>query len=480
MTINYLDSKRLQWLSTDEMSPTFEENFSTYTTQGEADAVWSTNDTARMRVNVTTDVFDWISTRNGIASTSNKNVGYTISDTNWVLKFRYRMTSSNNNDARLFVGFSSTTGNYGATMDWLGIIIPNPQHTQWSITGYDNAALTIGDYSSFYYTPLLNTDYYIKLSRISATALQLDVYSDSAYTSLLGTVSRTILSTITGLGYLKICNMNNDSAGYSMSGIIDDIKFWNGVPNKPTNVQTNSIFEQTDTNTRHWYNGTNWITQPTFEDDFSSYANQASADASWVSNDTTNLRVNITNDNMFSTNSNAGSTIMKNMYYDLTSVSDTAWVLRFKSTLSSFTARTDTNTQYSNITISSSTADASTAQDWMGLTWNTHTGLGNIYDVGGKDNTAISQFNGTYFTKVLSSGETLYVELIRNGANITANLFSDSGYTTLVETRTNTTTGTITGLRYLKSTIRKTVTGSNGTINLLLDDIKFYNGVTSV
>ena len=32
---------------------------------------------------------------------------------------------------------------------------------------------------------------------------------------------------------------------------------------KPTNVQTNSIFEQTDTNTRHWYNGTNWIRPPT-------------------------------------------------------------------------------------------------------------------------------------------------------------------------------------------------------------------------
>ena len=219
---------------------------------------------------------------------------------------------------------------------------------------------------------------------------------------------------------------------------------------------------------------------PTFSDDFSSYADQTAADAVWVSNDTTNLRVDITNDNMFSTNSNAGSTIMKNMYYDLTSVSDTAWVLRFKSTLSSFTARTDTNTQFSNITISSSTADTDTAQDWMGLTWNTHTGAGNIYDVGGKDNTAISQFNGTYFTKVLVSGETLYVELIRNGANITANLFSNATYTTLVETRTNTTTGTITGLRYLKSTIRKTVTGSNGTINLLLDDIKFYNGVTSV
>ena len=66
----------------------------------------------------------------------------------WVLRFRFNMTSSTS-DARLFVGLSSTTGNYGSTEDWLGIIIPNRQHTTWSIRGYDGAAVTIGTYDSF-------------------------------------------------------------------------------------------------------------------------------------------------------------------------------------------------------------------------------------------------------------------------------------------------------------------------------------------
>ena len=477
MTINYLDSKRLQGLSTDEMSPTFEENFSTYTTQGEADAVWSTNDTARMRVNVTTDVFDWISTRNGIASTSNKNVGYTISDTNWVLKFRYRMTSSNNNDARLFVGFSSTTGNYGATMDWLGIIIPNPQHTQWSITGYDNAALTIGDYSSFYYTPLLNTDYYIKLSRISATALQLDVYSDSAYTSLLGTVSRTILSTITGLGYLKICNMNNDSAGYSMSGIIDDIKFWNGVPNKPTNVQTNSIFEQTDTNTRHWYDGTNWITQPTFEDDFSSYATQGAADTAWVSSDTAKMRVNITNDNidLISDIDNTNYSIAN----DRTTVSDTLWVMRFKLNFTTLTVSSN-NALYIGISSTAQTSGYNAAQDWVGLYLHFSNALKRYGLVHGDGTTIGSATHSSMQSVTWATGTDYFFELTRLSATtFQIKRYSDSTFGTVIDnTAVVTIASTIATLRYIK--ISNTITDEIGTITGTIDDIKFYNGVTSV
>ena len=470
MTITYLDSKRIQGLSTDEMSPTFEENFSTYTTQGEADAVWSTNDTSRMRVNVTTDVFDWISIRNGIASTSNKDVGYTISNTSWVLKFRYRMTSSNNNDARLFVGFSSTTGNYGATMDWLGIIIPNPQHTQWSITGYDNVGLIINDYSSFYYTPLLNTDYYIKISRTSATVLQLDVYSDSAYTSLLGTVSRDIASTITDLRYLKICNMNNDSSGYSMSGIIDDIKFWNGVPNKPTNVQTNSIFEQTDTKTRHWYNGTNWITQPTFEDDFSSYADQASADASWIPVSGTNIRVDVTNDYILHTCS--VGTVQEIIYHDLGLISDTSWVLRF----SKYTVTQGTSD--SHIYISSvAGADNVVTQDFIGVINN---GGANNYGARIKDSTVIVDSVDS-FTEANSNGSTFYFELIRlSSSAMLFRRYTDSTYTTVVETSNISTgmTGVI-NLRYLTFCTNDDNNGETQSI-YRYDDIKFYNGVTSV
>jgi hypothetical protein len=209
------------------MEPTFRDDFSSYADTTAGDAVWATNDTSRMRVNPTTDVFDFTTTRNGSAATSYKTLS-SVSDTAWLLRFRYNMTSSTS-DARLFVGFSSTTGNYGSTEDWLGIIIPNRQHTAWSITSYDNAAVTIGAYSSFSLTPVLATDYFIQITRTSATELKLDLYSDSAYTVSLGTVTRTIPSTVGGLSYLKIMNMNNDSAGYTMTGIIDDIEFYNGV-----------------------------------------------------------------------------------------------------------------------------------------------------------------------------------------------------------------------------------------------------------
>ena len=209
------------------INPTFEDDFSTYANTTAGDAVWATNDTARMRVNPSTDVFDFTTTRNGTASTSYKTLT-SVSDTAWLLRFRFNMTSSTS-DARLFVGLSSTTGNYGSTEDWLGIIIPNRQHTTWSIRGYDGAAVTIGTYDSFSLTPSLATDYFVELIRVSATSFKLNLYSDSGYSTLINSVTHTIPSTLVGLSYLKIMNMNNDSAGYSMTGIIDDVSFYNGV-----------------------------------------------------------------------------------------------------------------------------------------------------------------------------------------------------------------------------------------------------------
>jgi hypothetical protein len=90
----------------------------------------------------------------------------------------------------------------------------------------------------------------------------------------------------------------------------------------PTNVQTGSRAEITDTRKMYSYEIT-----PTYEDDFSSYADQAAADAVWVSNDTADFRVNITNDN-FAFDSKVTSTTNTGAYYDLGSaLSDTAWVV---------------------------------------------------------------------------------------------------------------------------------------------------------
>ena len=205
------------------MEPTFEDDFTT-------NKGWVSNDTAKMNVNTSTSVFDFTSIRNGSAATAYKTLSKTASNDKWLLRFRYNMSSSNNNDARLFIGLSSTTGNYGSTEDWLGIIIPSSSgHNLWAITDYNNAAVTIGSYSSFALTPATGTNYYVELIRVSSTSFKLNLYSDPAYSTLINSVTHTMLATVEGLSHLKIMNMNNDSAGYSMTGIIDDVSYYNGV-----------------------------------------------------------------------------------------------------------------------------------------------------------------------------------------------------------------------------------------------------------
>ena len=205
------------------MNPTYEDDFTT-------NKGWVSNDTAKMNVNTSTSVFDFTSIRNGSAATAYKTLSKTASNDKWLLRFRYNMSSSNNNDARLFIGLSSTTGNYGSTEDWLGIIIPSSSgHNLWAITDYNNAAVTIGSYSSFALTPATGTNYYVELIRVSSTSFKLNLYSDPAYSTLINSVTHTMLATVDGLSHLKIMNMDNDSAGYSMTGIIDDVSYYNGV-----------------------------------------------------------------------------------------------------------------------------------------------------------------------------------------------------------------------------------------------------------
>jgi len=205
------------------MEPTFEDDFTT-------NKGWVSNDTAKMNVNTSTSVFDFTSIRNGSAATAYKTLSKTASNDKWLLRFRYNMSSSNNNDARLFIGLSSTTGNYGSTEDWLGTIIASSSgHNLWAIRGYDGVAVTIGTYSSFALTPVTGTNYYVELIRVSSTSFKLNLYSDPAYSTLINSVTHTMLATVDGLSHLKIMNMDNDSAGYSMTGIIDDLSYYNGV-----------------------------------------------------------------------------------------------------------------------------------------------------------------------------------------------------------------------------------------------------------
>jgi hypothetical protein len=74
---------------------------------------------------------------------------------------------------------------------------------------------------------------------------------------------------------------------------------------------------------------------------------------------------------------------------------------------------------------------------------------------------------------------TYYLEIIRDSATShTINLYSDSDYSVLIETKTNTISSSINGLEYI--TIGGWDNSASGVITARFSDIQIYNGVNTV
>ena len=482
MTINYLDSKRLQGLSSDIVNtPTFSDDYTT-------NSGWTQTGTTVTVDSGTADKLDFTAVVGNADHRVSKAIGVTLSDTLWICDYEINITAMGALTEAFPLFISAGTAKLRSTQDELGTTIYNNAGThQMAITSrLDNSGL-----NSTYINISLSTLYYIRLERTSATNVRLNIFSDSGRTSHIAgsPVNYTINSGIGGLTTVQ--HSSDDGAGNAntINLTIDNLKIYDGVSsltNKPTNVQTNSKFEQTDTNTRHWYDGTNWITQPTFEDDFTSYANQAAVDAVYVpldikiSGDVTNDRLNYqavvdgTNDSM---SRSLGGT-----------VSDTAWVLRFRYSMTARTLNSQGYEIYPSIGLSS--ADHNTpetaAQD--GITFNPYQEhVIRSYHMSYADASKLSGERGTsglkvvLFTETATVGDDYYIELKRTSAtNATCNIYSNSAYTTLVETRSLTIPSTVTGLAYFVVKNAAQTENQAGSQTGWIDDIKFYNGVTSV
>lgn len=164
-------------------------------------------------------------------------------------------------------------------------------------------------------------------------------------------------------------------------------------------------------------------------------------------------------------------------YYDLTTVSDTAWVLRFEN------INFSTWTTYGAMWLGISSI---TAQDEANSGSSIMTRLADFGD--GDDYLTIQSFNNST-TKVSGSdgrpaitASTNYnLEIIRDGTTITTNLYTTAFTGTPLATSTDTISGT-TGLRYLFVQNYYSTGAGNANRNIIgtIDGIKFYNGITSV
>ena len=169
--------------------------------------------------------------------------------------------------------------------------------------------------------------------------------------------------------------------------------------------------------------------------------------------------------------------IKAQLTYDLTSTSNTAWILRCKLNVTTFTQPT---TEYHRffIGLSSSTSNLNTSEDAIGLKYELGTGSLDRLVAIDTNGSAIRATTGDNFTHT-SAVETLYVEIIRQSATTyDVNLRTGSHNGTLVEGKTGlTVSASTTGLQYLKIGSYSDNAG-NGELSGTINDIQFWNDQT--
>ncbi len=212
---------------------------------------------------------------------------------------------------------------------------------------------------------------------------------------------------------------------------------------------------------------------PTFQDNFTSYADTTAGDAAWVTTDTGVVRVNPTTDvlDWIWHRDGTNDTITHDL---VTPLSDTIWLLRYK--LHSGTLFTST---LSFAGMSSTTGGSNATQDFIGERIETDatnykltsrdTDGATIQAAGGDNVTNITRANDVdrWHEKRRLTSTTYEIEV-----------FSDA-YITSQGTSAGTCASTTVGLQYIKFTNIETnpVAGST---TCYVDDVYVYDGISSL
>jgi hypothetical protein len=475
--VQHKDSKRIVKLSTDTVETiTLDEDFSSYADQTAFDNAWVSLDTAQNRGNPTNDNLDVVLKTDNSDDTMAYDLGSSLSDTAWVCRFKWNITGLTRNNVSAWhgwIGLSSTnqTGEFDDLQDSMGLTILT-QNTGgntmfWYASG--SSAGAVNEQNSQFDDDVPTGTYYIEMIR-NADVITVNVYTNSNYTTLFDGGSNTITGTVTGLRYFKVANKTASYSG-TITSTIDDLKIWNGVTSissKPSNVQDNSLLVEKDIGNRFWFSAESART-PTFEDDFSS--------DNWTDVGT---QIGVSGGKMAWNALRNGSD--QGSYYDIgtANISETEWILDFTLDIDAMTE--GSANAYFTIGLSdTATMNVNTSQDHIGLLtyMDTSSGGNSRFMAQGVNGGVLT--GGTDFTTADPQTLGLYYLRIRrtSATECKVAIYSDSDYSTLVEEETVTITSGLSGLRYLKLT-NLTVSGAGtGVFNGTMDNVKFYNAVTS-
>tara|TARA_B100000029_G_scaffold514413_1_gene617127 strand:+ start:2234 stop:5524 length:3291 start_codon:yes stop_codon:yes gene_type:complete len=197
---------------------------------------WVDQDSGKIGVSGGSLAFN--SNPDGSNNASSLDLGSTLSDTKWTMRFEFKPTSksiSSGVNSHLFIGMSSSNSatNIDTAQEFLGGLFGGHATTN-SAEGfaslYDDGSIkpqsasTPEDVAITWDT---SATYYIEMKRSSATEFSIEIFSDSGYSTSIGKSSVTP-SGVTGLQYVKVGNYITSNSDH-ITGTIDNLNIWDGI-----------------------------------------------------------------------------------------------------------------------------------------------------------------------------------------------------------------------------------------------------------
>lgn len=217
--------------------PFMVEDFSEYLDNDEAHVRWVAQDSANIDVDVANNRINFDCVNDLSNDTLSIPLGSSespvvISNTEWELRFKLEITShfaNTTTEAELFIGLSQNDSASGSDILQDGIHIKVSHGStvdQIGATYNDGTARNAtGDSSPFNYS--LNTPYYIRLYRNSATNYGFSIYSDPDYKLRIHNASSIVtVATVDTLDHFIVSNRNNVTSDSTIQGTIKDIQLW--------------------------------------------------------------------------------------------------------------------------------------------------------------------------------------------------------------------------------------------------------------
>lgn len=146
-----------------------------------------------------------------------------LPDTGWIFDFDAKITSLPNGDPILAVLLSDSTNFNNDALDAIRVVFANESPSnalRITLQALDAGSSTASTSINF----SLNTQYYLRVERTSATQAKLSVFSDSARTTHISgsPVTLTINSTINNLQYIQFSSINH-GVSVQASGEFDNV-----------------------------------------------------------------------------------------------------------------------------------------------------------------------------------------------------------------------------------------------------------------